>query len=496
VGPVRATTHRVWRELAPRRAFFTATTADVGTLLRVVETRAPRPERVFLVGERPGGVAGPGAWAFGELPAGWSHAGAGHYLDGASPLLRYQHENGERLEVLRASAWFGAGDYSARDACAAFGLVRELIGAAFDGAALLTTPATTGRELIARTLPHAFREPVLPAELIELYHQHPHQGRTTHEAELAARAEVVPELPRLVALDGRFQYAALCWQLPIGEPRRVRARDAGDVDPMARARYRVRFAVPRDWRDACTCGAPGHAGIGLLGVRDDGAGWRYPSAPGAGGETWCDGAELRVVRAHGWHVDVLDALVWEGAHHRPLDKWAERIVRARVEVEGRAEVAPPVRALARNALRMVLLASIGALWGAPRTVTRALPRARAGELPRGAVPKRAGDLLVWQEKRDATWGAFVRPEWAACVWARARARLLDAPTAAPGVRAGALHVPAEHVVAMRTDALYLTVRPDWPDDGTRGRYSVRADIEGPIPAPATTEQLRRAVGAI
>lgn len=490
----RPVTRRVTRHLAQRRAYWSPRAPSARALLARVEQLATMPERVYMVGPRVD-VAGAGGFAFGEpLPAGWSHGA--HYLDQGSPVFRFARDDGARVEVLRAAAWYGEGDYSTRDAAAAHELVRELLAAQFPGSALLTTPATTGRELVARALPHDYAEPVLSADDQALIRATTGQGRTTHDDELALRARGTPQLSRLVVLDCRFAYAALCWGLPAGEPVRALGIAAADVDVMARARWRVRAEVPRDWRERCACGAPGHAGIGLLGERaGEREPWYYPSDPGAPIETWADGAEVKVARDHGWRVDVLDGLVWSTSKARPLDTWAKHLRAARDACEKRADVAPEVRALARGALRLVLLATIGALLGAPRKVTRAVPRARLDEVPRGVPSKRAGDLEVWTELVDAGWPAMSRPEWSACIYGRCRARLLDAPTARQGVRAGALHVPAGDVLAMRTDALYLAgPPPSWPDDGRAGLFTLRADVAGPMPSPTSSELLRALVG--
>lgn len=493
-------TRRVLRPMRARRTYWSLTAPDAPALLARVGAFDPVPERVFMVGARTGSMrgagAGAGAWAHGApLPPGWSHGD--HFLDGDTPAFHFTRDDGARVEVMRAASWYGDGDYGVRDARDAHALVAELVGLEFPGAVLLTTPATTGRELIARTLPHDYEEPVLGDELQELIRATSGQGRTTHEHELAERAERSPTLPHLAMLDCRWAYAALCWGLPAGRPARVLGTEADAIDPMARARWRVRVTVPSDWRERCSCGAPGHAGVGLLGVRDADDGWHYPAAPGALIETWCDGSELKVARDHGWRVEVLDGLVWAASKTRPLDTWARHLARARDAVDGRADVAPEVRAMARHALRLVLLAAIGALLGAPRVITRAIPiaDARTRALPTGA--KKAGDLLVWREEAASPWRAMSRPEWSACIYGRTRARLLDAPTADRSVRAGALHVPAEHVLAMRTDALYLAgPAPAWPDDGRNGRYVLKSDVAGPVPAPTSTDELRALAGVL
>jgi hypothetical protein len=56
-------------------------------------------------------------------------------------------------------------------------------------------------------------------------------------------------------------------------------------------------------------------------------------------------------------------------------------------------------------------------------------------------------------------------------------------------RSGVLHVDPSTVVAMRTDAVYLTHNPGWNDDGRPGRLRVSFERAGPMPAPRTVGEL-------
>lgn len=504
-----AVTRRVLRGIEPRQVYWSYTLADAAAQLRSVDrmdgTRCPLPRRYFVcesaAGDRPGGVDGVAAYAFPRdgLPAGWSHDERGHYLDNDAPVLRYVRDDGHKLEIMRASVWFPTSTQRPSQCAEASRLLRGLVAGAFPGAVLMTTPATTGRELLARSLPVHFEEPTLPDDVQQVIRETSGQGRITRDEELRDRARRQPELSRLCVFDARFAYAALCRELPNGPAERLPMKQARELDQYARARLRVRVTVPKDWRDRCACGAPGHAGIGLLGVRaDDGDGWRYPAEPGQRFETWCEGAELFVARVHGWRVDVREAIYWPGKA-RPMDRWARQLVALRDAIEAARDVDPAVVALVRLALRQLVLSTIGALHGSPRQVTYAVPagdpRAKAAAAAGHAVRRRAG-VMSWSETRPAAWPAMSRPEWSACIWSRQRARTLEAPTAG-AVLAGALHVPAADVLAIRTDALYLAGEPpQWPDDGRPGRYTLRADVPGPIPTPASTDALRRAVGAV
>jgi hypothetical protein len=57
------------------------------------------------------------------------------------------------------------------------------------------------------------------------------------------------------------------------------------------------------------------------------------------------------------------------------------------------------------------------------------------------------------------------------------------------VPVGALHIPAGQVVAFRTDAIYLTARHNWPYHGEPGDYLLKGHLTGPLPAPASEDEL-------
>lgn len=432
-------------------------------------------DRAYVLGPRPGSSAkGVRAWAL-DVPAGWAHDPRGHYLEGEGITLRYRRPDGRAVALYRAAAWYGPDDhsYNAHEARAAWRAAGDVIRAVFDPRAqLLATPATTGRELLLRAIPAGRSWPTMSDELQQLVRRTSGQGRIEL---LPARGA---ELPALVQLDGRLMYAALCWGLPGGEP--VRSA-GGDYLGQQRARYLVRVTVPRDWEHACACGAPGHAGIGLLGVPLDRAGWEYPSEPGRRFATWADGAELHVLYRHGWEPQIVERLAWPVSSVGPLDGWRRRLVRARGMLDG----AHVVDQLAARAVRAVILHGLGSFHGARHRITRMAPAAEPERVPKHAHALRAeGDALVWHENAPAVWAAMSHPEWTAAVWARARARLLDGPGGT-----GALHVPAETVVAFRTDALYLTADPGWSDDGLPGRFRRKTRTEGPIPWPLTARDL-------
>lgn len=476
--PAPLVTRRLWRRIEHRATVFTAPAATIGATLAEL---ADDVRRAYLVGDRPGAgtAAGFRSWVYGELPAGWSHDPRGHYLEGAA--LAFVRPDGARVELHRAASWFGEGDYSIAEADDAYELCRARIEHHFDGATMLATPATTGRELFVHGVPAGREFPVLSDELQELIRATSGQHRyDPSDDELAARAGDVAELAELHEYDARFEYAALAWGLGVGEPQ----HDRGDVFAgKARARYRVSFTVPRGWPF-----------LGLFGVKEGAENWHYPRGGRARHETWVDGAELELAAAHGWSVTIHERILW--ATGKPLDTWADKLVRVREAIVGDDRAS----ALARGAVRMLVLASIGAFHGTPRAQTHEAPL--SSPRPRGAGVKNLraeGDHWVWSELGGQGWRELAHPEWSAAIWARARRRLLDAPTGARGVRAGVLHTPPAELVAVRADAIYTTARQPWgeppAEDGKTGRFRRVRTVAGPMPAPRShVELLRRREG--
>lgn len=473
-GGEQPVTRRVWRTITPRVTRFAPLASDASAQLLAL---GPDVERVYLVGPRPGGnMAGLRAWAVPPegLPAGWDSGE--HYLDGNAPILRYRRPDGGKVELVRAAVWWGEGGYTVDQARMAWDRLGALVRGLFTGAVLMTTPATTGRDLFLRSIPKGAEWPTLPLDLQQLI-------RETDGARQARVELLTPrgttQLDQLVELDGRLMYAALCWGLPGGE---VTHDETDEFAGMLRARYRVSGTVPADWSSACACGAPGHDGIGLFGVRDRDGSTHYPNHPREPYHCWVDGSELRLAYLHGWSPRIEERLVWAGYRGKgPLDQWAATLTALYLHLH---DADDGTGALCRSAVRAMLLHAIGAFQGRGSPVTFSVPIERADEVPPDADFRLEGTHLVWAEQRGPAWPALAHPEWCAALWARARARLLDGPG-----NTGGLRIPARDVVAFRTDALYAHHAPDWRDDGRAGRFRVRSTRQGPLPWPTTHADL-------
>lgn len=460
-----AQTKRVWRTFPPRPVEFVDIGADVAGTLAAIRSDT---ETVFVVGPRP--AAGWVAWSLTGLGP-W--VPDNHYHEGAHPVMRYTHRDtrrrpGRRVAVYPADTWFAGASYTTTEARTAYRHLGALVRGAFgNGAALLATPATTGRELFLRTIPHRREWPVLPADLRAEVFAPAGQARVETFGAPFGLIGAPPRAAGLYEYDGRLMYAALCWGLGAGIPER-------DTSPEfvehARGRYLVAGCVPKDWPHR----------FGLVGVREESGAMRYPHEPGEPFAAWIDGAELQLVLAQGWPVNIRERVLFPTyAGKGPLDVWAEKLIGLHARA-GRLE---------RAALRSLILHSIGAFHTSGHAVTRITDDPERVPAEHRRHMRREAGLFLWPETRPARWVALAHPEWSAAVWARARRRLIDAP-GAHGTRAGALHAAGD-VVAFSTDAIYLTERQAWPDDGKPGRFRLKRWTDQPTPWPAGRTDLLR-----
>jgi len=446
-------------------AYADVPATDAPPLWAVLANLAPDVQQVYLVGERPGDGTVKGMYSWlgdARVLAEWSSEGS--HLHPDMPTLRLTHRAcGRVVEVRRAAQWFGEGTYTAREVSAALGALQGHIESAWPGACVLSTPAVTGRALWDLSRPAGVTFPPLDDDTRALISSTSGQGRV----ELCPVGDTAPGFHYL---DGRFMYAALCKELPGA----LVAHDTRDeLVPYQRARYRVRFTVPVDWAHVGLLMAP------VAGTRDH---WHYPAAPGMTGETWADGCEVELARAHGWQVNILERLVFATA--RPLDTWARKLTDLRGRVGDSEDT---VTDLVRAGLRNIVLHTIGTFARRERTATRLVSTAELATLDTvaSAAPSRIGEdawLVQTPEALPARLAAYQHPEWAAAVWARARSRLLWNRVQG----SGALTVPRADVLGFQVDALYLAHDPGWDDSkGAIGHFRSKGHITASITAPRT-----------
>jgi hypothetical protein len=434
-------------------------------------------ERVFLCGPPPQGPGGNNAervrsWGLQPLGPDWEISAKGHYTkDVDSPCFRFARQDPDRqVEILFGSSWFGP-DVDALSGREAWQVLRRQVATHFPGAGLLSTPATTGRDLWRRTIPAGKAWPVMSTELRNLVASTSGQGRM----ELLAPAEGIDSIDAFTYLDARFAYAALTWGMPVGEPEHwptgpLEEDLAGVLK--RRGRWLVRFRIPDAW-----------AHVGILPVKDAAGGWSYPAEPGTEATTWADACEVSLAHMQGWSIELLEGFTW--AEGKPLDVWARKLK----DIHTVLASAEPIAA---RGARAMLLHAVGAFATRSHMISKSVPLADEDQVPANAQVTIVDDKLVWEEPQEqSAWTLNqAHPEWSACIWARARVRLLDAP-GPDGTRTGALHVPRDQVVAFRTDAVYLSQDPGWPDDGKIGRFRTKGHIDQIRPWPMTNAELFR-----
>ena len=454
-------------------------------------------QQVYLIGAPPGGTNPKfEAWALGEMPDGWSVDPRGHYLDADArdrAALRFRRPDGDAVVLMRVTSWVDDPMMTALQARAAFALLRSGLEAEFGaGAPVLATPATTGRELLLRSLPPKHVFPVLDPELRELLHHTAGQGRfemfAAPDHHSAGSRFSGPEIPGLFSYDMRFAYAGLCRGALGTGPGLL--EDSTEFLGHAPARYRVRFTVPQGW-----------AHLGLLGaLDDDGRPWWPSVADGREHHTWVDSRELLMGERHGWligrDVHIEARLSFGTSKAEPLRTWADKLTAVRETWLPAQEAEPAVVAIARDMVRAILLQGLGALQGRRAKTTQVLPDERVDEIPRGAGAHEAGRMWVWQTESAPTWGEMVHPEWSTAVWAAQRCRLLDTGPNAAQPNVGALHIPVDQLLAVRADAVYTTVDPAWVDPGKVGQFRRQIAALGPHPTPRSHNELLQMAASI
>ncbi|MFF5976936.1 hypothetical protein ACFY7C_36075 [Streptomyces sp. NPDC012769] len=489
---------------------LTLTDTTAATILKAVFHAIPEgTERIFITAGDPwhhqadqhaflkDAVA---AWLGAPIPGWRTDTGhgkdkmAGHFVHPRNPVGRYQSDNGQHhVEIRSVGEWFdpeGADPTTVRDA---FVLLWKALRTHWNDAVLMGSPSQTGRDLWTRTIPtrgqHAEGYPVLSEELRGLLHATAGQGRT----ELITPPRVPEQLPALVEYDRTFAYAKHTWKSPVGTPRRVTATTFASWSEKEQIKalygcghWQVRVTVPDTWN---------HVGLLPAPAPGDRA-WHYPATPGSTFTTWAGGPEIHTALTNPiqpWRVEILDGLLWDDG--KPLDDWSKKLKEAWSSLAAQADLHgdPHQRQAARlasRAVRSLLLYGIGSFAQRPRMVTGTTPRTHEREVPADAeIISFTDETITWQRPTGFARDPNAHPEWAAAIWSGARAALLNQRHRDDNAYAGALHTPPGSVVAFRTDAVYLTTPQPWPYHGQPGDYLNKGHLTGPVPAPATEDEL-------
>jgi len=378
------------------------------------------------------------------------------YNDGHYPVIYA----GNRT-IMDTSQWWPADCEVTTAARAWTWLERRIQHAWHDQAVrLLATPGTTGRDLWMRT-PAADDCPVMSDEWQELVRSTSGQGRIETCAGPATA-------PGLFEYDMRLAYAAVMRNMPSGEPVDVGGGASvltAIVARKARCRALVTFEPPDGWRH-----------VGIFGVHLPTIdGWHYPRETGRQhGPTWADGAEIELAVKHGWRVNVERALFWPNESD-PLRCWSERLVAIMAEAE--RTLSPHGFRHVRSMVRAIMLHTVGAFHGKPHRVTRKATSLEAVPIGADRLVAHSDGSYTWRELTPAKWPEASHPEWSSHIWARCRVRLLSGPAGT-----GLLNVEPSTVMAIRTDAVYLTEPCGW-DDGKPGRWVLKTAIGSPVSWP-------------
>lgn len=460
-------------------------------------------ERIMLTGAVPETTPGKSHWLIVKTP-GWT--AGGHWLN--KPVTgRFTNEvSGNALEVRTVEEWFGTSDLTPIQARDAWNVTARALADAVPHAVMALTPASTGANAWALSLPQKMQLEPIAKDLAEELHFTSGQHRIEHLTTGPDRcdcgaclplfdAEATPTLETFSYVDGRFMYAACCRELGTMPARRLTglgAVDLMDRDPYARARVKVRFTVPDDWEH-----------VGILGVKHEevSAGWHYPNRPGSTFETWADASEVKIAQDWGWFVHPLEAVTFTKA--RPLDTFADRMVRARERVNARLELEPEVRRAVAAALRAMLIQTIGNF--ASRLKGRTVTVWSAKDVPAeyAHTMQRYGEAFTYEvpgSEHNARTLPFYRPELAAQVWGRARARVLASPLGGGKTwTGGVLAMAPSTLLGINGDAIYSSVVPNFAlpvdpsipddrggDDGKVGRLRIKGVLHD-VPTPTNME---------
>ena len=382
------------------------------------------------------------------------------YVDGHSPTVTVAG-----VRVIGAEQWTGATVAPAAAVAEAWDFVEAEIRRAWREPAwsIMATPGTTGRDLWLRT-PAVESAPLMGTVTQELVRSTAMQGRI----ETVAEPESYRGRPvNAHCVDMRLAYGAVLRGMPLGEPEQLTGRRRLDEFGFARYRALVEFRPPAAWPH-----------LGIIPTRT-GDGLAWPTSPEWHGPSWADGAEIELALRHGWQVVAVEVLRWRETGD-PFRVWSERLLG--IEAKAADALAPTLGRLVNRMVRAILLHTVGAMVGGHHRTT---VYGRLEDAPIGVGMLRVLDdgRASWPQITAAAWPETSHPEWSAHIRARTRRRLLDHPDGG-----GLLSVPAEMVVAVRTDAIYTTEAMSWPCTGRVGSW-VRKETQRLDAWPASSIEL-------
>lgn len=477
--------------------------------------------RILFTGKIPPNDRNTRHWLLVKTP-GWETP-RGHWL-GTPVTGRFDNTNTlQKIDIKTAGEWFGDTPLTPSQAAQAWNTLESVLRHFFhtnlQGASpLMLTPAATGQNLWAHSLPGNYNPTPLDPDVTEELHRTSTQHHLDHLVagdSIAAHPDVIPlidpaitpKIPAFSYVDGRFMYASLCRELGTGPGHRLTGKQATDLwreNPYIRARFAVKFTVPDTWR---------HLGILGLPFEETTRGWYYPNRPGSTGTTWVDAAELFIAQKYGWHFTIHEGILFSGTKSsqrkryepgasqatrrtvaaRPLDTWAKKLQDARDAAANHPDLNPTVSKAISAALRAILIQTIGAFASRGRSYTAITYDPKTIPPQAQSSVRQKGTAFIYDipQHHNTRQAAFYRPEYSVQIWGRGRARVLHQKV--NGIDTGALTLPGESIIGINGDAIYSTVLPSWSlptehggaDDGRSGRLRIQGYLEGNLTTPTT-----------
>jgi hypothetical protein len=465
---------RLQREQKQRRAVF-VDWFDMDMLAALAE-KSP-PDIVFVTGHADN-LPGEDVLIDAALLAGWK---IDRYInvserEGERRLAVTYTRDGAKIEVRSAAEWVGP-DLHAALAQRAWDRLRHDLQAAFgERAVLLSSPAQTGQDVLERSLPRQKGEggtltpytfPTIPDAALDVLYTTSGQGRM----------ELFPHerpIERLYGLDGVWMYAACLSNLPSGPlTMDTKTEPPGWATGFLTASVRV----PDTW-----------AHIGLLPEVYDGDDGlthrRWPRTPGQWFASVMTTAEYGLAVSQGWDIRIKRRYLWHKPLCDPARPWRDKLVSLRERYETQAKRGDIVAKALAGTVRRLMLNTIG-LWFSHQAFTDGYVRREdvsklMGEHPGAQLRVHGRHWFYVRIPRDPAGNAWQHPEWAAQVWGKARARLASV----------ALGMPFDSLVSLRTDAIWATYDPGWPDVGKPGTFRLKEIVEGPLSAPRNESDMR------
>jgi hypothetical protein len=390
----------------------------------------------------------------------------------------------KQIDILPISRYFDVpvGTYLS-DVVLAMGKLKELLNKHFQPAIvhkgthesftveLASTPARTGIDLLKRKLPVNAKYHNLPPDIETIIMTQFSQARV----ELFDHGK--DTVAHVYSYDGRWMYASCYRNVPVGE---VLHDTVDEYLPYVPGFYRVEVTVPANWHH-----------IGLLPTKNPNPKEKhsvYPNIPGTSFHSWCSYRELKLAMEHEWDIRILERILWPESNAKgvqgkdPLRYWGDTLVEIREKaIQGFKE---PIRSMLRDALRHLLLDSVGALHRGKQTIDVYTDSEEdlydMGYVPENELADGTYHARVQKELTDFQKQQFM-PHWTLDIWCKAKEK----------VTREALKVPYENLMTIRTDGIWVDTPCTFEDTGKVGCFREKVlNNTGPFVWPKNETALR------